>query len=170
MRRERWRSHSSIGCFWLSCSLSASLMVGSRPGEGDPVRSKPRGAQRKSKAPVVVGRQVCVEEAGDHHGPVKVEPIADVLPGDGGGATLPMDVLKEWLQEAVGRGVASLSQLCQKLQQDQATCPSGHPLRQVTVSDEVLLKGLTAAGATEVDGKVEEGHRGGGVGQYGVVF
>lgn len=144
------------GWFLLSCSLSASLIVGSRPGEGDPLRSKARGAQRRSRAPVLVGRQVCAEEAVDHRGPVKTEPMTELPPGGGGGATLPVDALREWLLEAVGRGVVSLSQLCQRLQHDQAMCPSAHPLRQVAVSEEVLLEGLAAAGATEMDGKVEE--------------
>lgn len=96
----------------------------------------------------------------DHRGPVKTEPLTELPPGGGGGATLPVDALREWLLEAVGRGVVSLSQLCQRLQHDQAMCPSTHPLRQVAASVEVVLEGLAAAGATEVDGKVEEARAG----------
>lgn len=115
-----------------------------------------RGARRRARSSAVVGKhaQVRAEEAVDHALPVKTEPMTDPPAGGDGGATTPMDALREWLVEAVGRGVASLSQLSLKLHNDQATCPSVHPLRQVAVSDKTLLEGLAAAGATEVDGKV----------------
>ena len=131
-------------------------VVSNRPEEGDPLRAK-RGARKRTRSSAVVGKhaQVRVEEAVDHPLPVKTEPMADPPAGGDGGANAPMDALRAWLVEAVGRGVASLSQLSLELHNNQATCPSVHPLRRVAVSDEALLEGLAAAGATEVDGKVK---------------
>ena len=139
----------------LPCSLAASMAEVSHAEEGEPSRAK-RGARRKTRANTIGGRQVKVEveEAVDQHLPVKTEPLTDPPPEDGCQATTPMDALKVWLVVAVGRGVVSLSQLSQDLHKEQSSAPSVHPLRQVTVSEEVLLEGLAAAGATEVDSKV----------------
>lgn len=129
--------------------------VSSRAEEGEPSRVK-RGARRKPRANTIGGRQVKVEveEAVDQHLPVKTEPLTDPPPESGGQAVMPMDAVKVWLVVAVGRGVVTLSQLSQDLRKEQASSPSAHPLRQVAVSDETLLEGLAAAGATEVDSKV----------------
>ena len=146
------------GVLWLLllCSLAASMAeVSSRAEEGEPSRAK-RGARRKTRVNTIGGRQVKVEaeEAVDQHLPVKMEPLTDPPPEGDGQATTPMDALKVWLVVAVGRGVVSLSHLSQDLHKEQSSSPSAHPLRQVAVSEEALLQGLAAAGATEVDSKV----------------
>lgn len=161
---ERTRSGGCEGRSLFHCSLAVSMAaMSSRSEEGEPSRAK-RGVRRRAKVITSVGRQAEEKEVVEQRLPVKIEPLDDPPPEVGDRATMPVDALKAWLVEAVGRGVASLSQLSLELHKVQASSASDHQLRRVVVCDEALLEGLAEAGATEVDGKVglRSGAGGGG--------